>query len=135
MVGTSIYRRFNEHGVGYKVSNDDGSSNDLVAHGIVKSFRPEKGSHRWRILYDDKYIEDFDIAELIEFGINKKSSNPSTSPTTGSMVLTDAPEINNNPWVEIKPARRRKGESITDAPADRNALMDDMSSALKSDGC
>jgi hypothetical protein len=36
LVGTSVYQRFNQDGMGYKTGSDDGTSDDPVAHGIVK---------------------------------------------------------------------------------------------------
>ena len=38
LINTSVYRRFSSDGVGYATGADDGSSDDPVAHGIVKEF-------------------------------------------------------------------------------------------------
>ena len=135
MISKSVYRRFNSEGVGYKVGTDDNSSNDLVAHGVIKSFWLENGAHRWRILYDDKHVEDYDIDELMEFAINKKSGSVSTTPTTGPTCIDSTPASNHNPWVAVKPARGRKDVAVRQLPIDHKALMDDIISAPKYSGC
>jgi hypothetical protein len=72
LINTSVYRRFTPDGLGYKTGSDDGSSDDPVAHGIVKEFWLENGLHRWRIMYDDFHAEDFDKDEMVEFGLDRK---------------------------------------------------------------
>jgi hypothetical protein len=67
LINTSVYRRFTSDGMGYKTGADDGSSDGPVAHGIVKEFWLENDLHRWRILYDDSHVEDFDRGEMMEF--------------------------------------------------------------------
>jgi hypothetical protein len=46
LINTSVYRRFTSDGVRYATGADDGSSDDPVAHGIVKEFWLENGLHR-----------------------------------------------------------------------------------------
>jgi hypothetical protein len=119
LVNTSVYRRFTPDGMGYKTGSDDGSSDDPVAHRVVKEFWLENGLHRWRILYDNFHVEDFDKDEMMEFGLDRKSGSVATFPHIELPATELHNQINSNPWVTIKP-KRKVTKSL---PADRAALL------------
>jgi hypothetical protein len=121
-INTSVYRRFTPDGVGYATGADDGSSDDPVAHGIVKEFWLENGLHRWRILYDDSHVEDFDKEEMMEFGLDRKSGSVATFSHSDLPATASTDHINSNPWVTIKAKRTVK----TASPADRKALLQEI---------
>jgi hypothetical protein len=117
--------------MGYKTGADDGSSADPVAHGIVKEFWLENGLHRWRILYDDFHVEDFDKDEMMEFGLDRKSGSVATFPHTELPATASTDQINSNPWVTVKAKRNFKKAP----PADRRALLQEIVKSQQPAAC
>ena len=112
MVGGSVYRRFNAAGTGYAAGEDDGTSSDCVAHGVVDHFWMENGLHRWHIVYDDGYFEDYDITEMMAFGIDKESGSIKISPATPDMnIEVGTDDTNPNPWIEVKSKSSKKSDN------------------------
>jgi hypothetical protein len=56
----------------------------------------ENGLHRWRILYDDSHVEDFDSEEMMGFGLGRKSGSVATFPHTDSPATDSTDHINSN---------------------------------------
>jgi hypothetical protein len=131
LINTSVYRRFTSDGVGYKTGADDGSSDDPVAHGIVKEFWLENGLHRWRILYDGSHVEDFDSEEMMEFGLDRKSGSVATFSHTDLPASDSTDQINSNQWVTIKAKRNIKKAP----PADRKALLQEIVDSQQPAAC
>jgi hypothetical protein len=107
-----------------KMGSDDGSSDDPVAHGIVKDFWLVNSLHRWRtcILYDDLHVEDFGKDEMMEFGFYRKSGSMAVFPHTKLSTTESRNHANSNPWVTVKPKRK-----ITKSlPADRAVVLDEI---------
>ena len=128
MIGTSVYRRFNKQGSGYAAGDTDISPDDPVAHGVVGQFWKENGVYCWHVLYDDGYSEDFNITEMIAFGINKESGSAITSPVDKLVDVHDAADPNPNPWTQVK-RKHSKQQVASPAPlqlADRSGLPTDI---------
>jgi hypothetical protein len=103
---------FNATGTGYAAGEDDGTSYDSVAHGVVDHFWMENGLHRWRIVYDDGYYEDYDIAEMMAFGIDKESGSITISPAASKMsTAVDQVDTNPNPWIAVKSKSSKKSDN------------------------
>ena len=69
-----------------------------MAHGVLNHFWIQNGLHRWHVLYDDGYSENFDIAEMIAFGENKESGSAATLPVDKPIDVSDSTDQNPNPW-------------------------------------
>jgi hypothetical protein len=68
--------------------------------------------HRWHIIYDDEYFEDYDISEMVAFGINKESGSIKISPATPKMIIAVDPEDTNpNPWIAVKSKSSKKSDN------------------------